>query len=504
MRCAQNEVEVIFIESDNRLTPIINTVGALAAAAAFLCSLPYCEIELPGSAYSLAFIGMAAGLAYASTRRPRRIAVYCTTLVLAAFFIRLAWALNTSFPPLGDDYEYYRSVSLDLLRGQWNELFSTFWPWGYFLYLAALARVFGTSLAVPITANAIVGAMTTLLVYLIARRLCEERGARVAAAIYALWPGVIYWSSVLCTEIPHLLLFLAALLCLLVSLQTTSRKGAWLVAGGVLAALAEFVRALSLMLLLPFVCYLFARKIRAFGPGAPVRGRSRWAEASLVLGTYVVCLGMLLTAESFLVGYPNLTTSHTMGMNLASGLNWESGGTFDAEDARILYSQDPREVNRRGMELAMKRLKSMRGSNWWRLPALASVKFQKNWSSESAAYDAILSTLPADQKKSHWLATHEPDLTVPAQYFHTLILALAAVGFWRNRRSGSLALLGGVLLAFVLLHILMEVDSRYHFAAQSLLAVAGAGAFVAFCRPRLCEIADPAPSGAHPGSVGSC
>jgi hypothetical protein len=494
MNCPQTEVEVVATQSGSRLAPIINTLGALVAAAAFFCALPYCETELPGSAYSLASIGMAAGLAYVSTRRPRRIAVYCAALVLVAFSVRLAWALTTSFPPLGDDYEYYRSVSLDLLRGQWSELFSTFWPWGYFLYLAALARLFGTSLAVPVTANAIVGAMTTLLVYLIARRLCEERGARVAAAIYALWPGVIYWSSVLCTEIPHLALFLAAMLCLLVGLETTVRKGAWLAAGGVLAALAEFVRALSPMLLLPFVCYLFARKIPAFGSGAPVRGRSRWAEASLVLGTYVVCLGALLTAESFVVGYPNLTTSHTMGMNLAFGLNWESGGTFNVEDALIIYAHDPREVNRRGMELAMKRLKSMRGSNWWRLPALASLKFQRNWSLETASYDAILSTLPADQRKSHWLATHESDLTILAQYFHAFILALAAVGFWRNRRSGGLALLGGILLAFVLLHTVMEVDSRYHFAAQSLLAVAGAGAFVVFCRPRPGEITDPRPN----------
>ena len=50
---------------------------------------------------------------------------------------------------------------------------------------------------------------------------------------------------------------------------------------------------------------------------------------------------------------------------------------------------------------------------------------------------------------------------------------------WRTRRSAGLALLGCILISFALLHTVVEVDDRYHFAAQSLLAIAAACAFAA-------------------------
>ncbi len=452
-------------------------LGALFAAVAFLCSIPYCWDCGGNRLGALAYAAVAGVVVYALTIRPHRAGSYCFVLLLIALALRSAWAIHASFPPLGDDYEHYRSVSLDLLQGQWDELLQTFWPWGYFIYLAGLARLFGPSLVVPVAANVVAGAATTLLVYALARHFFEEKTARLAGGIYALWPGVFFWTGVLCTEIPHLVLFLSALLCLLAALQAKTRNPAWAFAGGLLAALAEFFRPLSILLLVPYVLYACGR-----GGELSTSWKSRWQRArrgaALAFGAYVTCLVVLLTAESLASGRLNLTTSQTMGMNLAFGLNWESHGMYNDADAQFLSAEDPSEVNRRGFRLAWERLKSMSGSHWWRLPALAAIKFPENWSLEAAALDATSAALPEELKKGHWLSRFENDLLAVAQFFHAIVLGFAAVGLWRNRRAAGLALPAGILLAFVLLHTVFEVDCRYHFCAQSLLAAAAAGAFV--------------------------
>jgi len=459
-------------------------LGAVFAAAAFLCSLPYCWDYVYSWPSVLAYVAAACSVVFTLTIRPRGAGMYCLVLFLIALALRAAWALHASFPPTGDDYEYYRSVSLELLRGQWNELFQTFWPWGYFLYLAGLARLFGPSLMVPVAVNSIAGAATSLLVYVIARRFFEERAARIAGGIYALWPGVVYWSGVLCTEIPHLVLFLGALLCLLRGLQAKSAGAAWALAGGLMAALSEFFRPLTPLLLIPYLLYSCGQGDGS-SPGGRLRRRGRRKDAGLALAAYAVCLGILLTGESVASGRPNMTTSHTMGINLAFGLNWESRGMFNVADAQFMLAEDPLEVNRRGFQLARERLRTMGGRNWWRLPVLAAWKFPVNWSLEAAGLDATYAGVPESRKESHWLTTFQDELSAVAQYFHAGVLALAAVGFWRNRRAWGLALPAGILIAFALLHAVFEVDCRYHFCAQSLLAVAGAGAFARCAKARI-------------------
>jgi 4-amino-4-deoxy-L-arabinose transferase-like glycosyltransferase len=462
-----------------RFALVFSCLGALFAAAAFLGAIPNCWSLIQSSTPAFLYSGIAAFLTFIFTKLPRRTVPFMVMLGLVALTLRLAWALSAALPPPpDDDYGYYRQVALSCLQGDWSGLISTYYPWGYFLYLYALGKLFGPSLLPPLVANAIVGSATTILVYAIARRFCEERNARLAGAIYALWPGVIYWSGVLCTEMPHLLFFLAALLCLLVGLDSKRRIGLSMAAGGVLAGISELIRPISLLLLLPFALYAGTRGNRQIESVNGSQKKADWRRTALALGSYLICLTSLLIGKSIVTGYPNFSTSQTLGANLASGLNWETRGAFSVEDGRIWYSEDPREANRRGIQVALGHLKSMWGHNRWQIPALVVLKFQRIWSVESCGYYASSQGLTDDQEKNHWLALYRKHLVAIGQFFHTFILALAALGFWRTRRSGSLALLGCILISFALLHAVIEVDDRYHFAVQSLLAIA-AGAVAA-------------------------
>ncbi len=464
-----------------RFTPVFTFLGALFCAAAFIGALPHCRDMIHDALPAFAYIGIAGAVAFFLIKRPHRATHFCAALFLIALAVRLAWALNAPTPTLDDDYGYYREVQVACLQGDWGPMIWSFFPWGYFLYLYVLGSLFGASLQMPVIANAIVGSVTTLMVYAVARRLISESNARVAAAIYAFWPGVIYWTGVYCSEIPHLFFFLAALLSLLMGLEAKTHRGSWLIAGGALAALAEFIRPLSPLLLIPFVLYAWTRE------GGENRGKARRRTAATALGAYIVCLAVLLAAKSLATGYPNFSASHTLGINLASGLNWESKGAFSLDDYRVWNADDPREVNRRAMLLARQHLKSLMEGGWRRLPELAILKFQRMWSYEEGGYDANLMGLTEDQRQHHWLARHGDELTAVGQVFHALVLGLAALGFLRAGKSDGLALLACMLIAFALLHTVIEIDDRYHFAAQSLLAIAAAMAFVP-CGQILLEI----------------
>jgi 4-amino-4-deoxy-L-arabinose transferase-like glycosyltransferase len=443
---------------------IASVLAALFAAIACLGAIRNIDWSSGVVPFSLAYIVLAGTFSWAVTRWPRRAIWFCVLLGAIAFGLRLAWTLSTAFPPPGDDYEYYRKVSLEMMRGNYRELIATFWPWGYFLYLSCLGRIFGPSLLVPLIANSVLGTATVFLVYGLARSLSGERNGRFAAALYALWPSVIYWQSILCTEIPHLFLFLAAFLCLVRGRKTNARTKPWLVAGGVLAAMAEFVRAVSPLLLIPFAWFALRR---------PSPGR-RWISAGTALGTYLLTMIALLGAQSIASGYPTWSTSKTLGINLAYGLNQETGGQFHMGDALAMARKDPRETGRAGMETAKRRLDELIQSGWQSFPKLAARKFATMWSTEDAGLYAVLSDIPAAE--SHWLKRNEEKFYGVAHLYHTTLLLLAAVGFWWKRNSGELELAAGIFLAFIALHTVLEVDSRYHFAAQALLAIAASGA----------------------------
>ncbi len=449
-----------------RFASLFSLLGALFCTAALAGALPSCWEQIGDSVPAVIYIVLTGALAFLLTRRPRRAGHFTQILCLLALTLRLAWALSAPPPTVEDDYGFYREVSLDCLQGDWAGLIRTIFPWGYFLYLYGLAWAFGPSPVVPVIVNAILGTAITQLICVIALRLLDERSARLAAVIYALWPGVIYWTGVFCAEIPHLFFFVAALAALLSGLDARKLRGLRLAAGGVLAAIAEFIRPVSPLLLLPLVVYALAMRKRVRRLLVPA------------LGGYIACLALLLTAKSVASGHAVFTASDTLGINLSSGLNWESRGQFSLEDARVWNVEDPREASRRGLQLAVQHLKSMTGTNWWQMPVLAVVKFRRIWSFESCGYDANYIGLTGDQAEQHWLARYGGELLAGGQLFHSLALALAAIGFLRTRRTGQLALPGCILVAFALLHTAIEVDDRYHFAAQSLLAIAAAGAFL--------------------------
>lgn len=212
-----------------------------------------------------------------------------TALALAAIFVvalglRLAWvgATDTVIPPLSDPQHYHATasnladgrgytVAVDergFVAGEEGEP-TAFWAPGYPFALAPLYAAFGSDERVAKAFNAVVGALTVVPVFALARKTTSniqqttkeedqaadkrwhDRAGLVAAFLFAVCPALILWTPTLFSEA----LFTFGVACTLaVGVWASERRSlfAWVLVGLVLGATA-FVRSQGLMLFVPVV-----------------------------------------------------------------------------------------------------------------------------------------------------------------------------------------------------------------------------------------------------------
>jgi len=121
---------------------------------------------------------------------------------------------------------------------------------GYPYLLGAVYALSGDSLTAGRLAGAALGALSVLLLYLIAKRVWGRRTGLLAAALAAVFPPLVMLSRDLVSESLFIALELAAVLCVL-NFRRSGGALRWAVAAGVLCGLAALTRNTGLALVLP-------------------------------------------------------------------------------------------------------------------------------------------------------------------------------------------------------------------------------------------------------------
>ena len=221
----------------------------------------------------------------------------------AALALRLAWIgfaddglHNITLPPLDDrgpaytalltekltdDQAFYVRSAQYLAEGKgyrepFTESVTARWPPGYPLVLSALFAAVGPSILAAQVLNAALGALCVALVYLLGARLFDRRVGLTAAALLAFFPGQIFFSGLLMTEVLVTAGLLALLWLILVRLPQNRRASPrWLVAAGLALGGLAMVRG-EVALLAPMLGVYWAMG------GMPWRRAA--VQAALVLG----------------------------------------------------------------------------------------------------------------------------------------------------------------------------------------------------------------------------
>src|SRR3954451_8832043 len=209
-------------------------------------------------------------------------------LVLRLVFV-IAWGRTVTYDPAStsfafNDTFFYSWTGAAISMGDGFSFLghaSAHWPPGYSFLLAGVYKVFGADTFNALVGNAVLGALTVPLVYLVGLRALGRPAAIAAAVALAVMPGQILIADVALAETFYTL-ELVGFVALAVSLERRPRT---VVALGAVAGLAALTKGEGL---------LFPLMVLAFW-GARGAMRRAWRD------TAIVTVVMLLTVAPWTI-----------------------------------------------------------------------------------------------------------------------------------------------------------------------------------------------------------
>lgn len=391
------------------------------------------------------------------------------TLALAA---RLGVALMID-APLRADAVIQNQLAIDVAEGA---CCFGHRPMGFPMLLGTAYGIFGVHQWVVEALNVLLGTLTALLVWALARQVWGAAAGALAIGLFAVVPSQVLLVAVPLSELTYALLLLAAIWAVA---QWPRALIPAVAAGGVILALSHYVRPTS-MALLPFLAAV------PLVAGATLR-RGALAAAVMVV-VFVIALLPVVAFNLQAHDSPSISTSAYGGWSLFVGANQEFNGTWNPDDAAIvaeLPGGSMWERSERAGDLAIERITAdPRG-----YAELIVRKFNVMWADERYAVNYAVRHLGGRMLETVGLAAH---------LAYVSVLSLAAVAVWkgRQRQSSIMLAISLIIVAVAVMHLFVEVHGRYHAYVVPLLCVlAGAAAGIPAVARRLPPGANDAPMG---------
>jgi Dolichyl-phosphate-mannose-protein mannosyltransferase len=189
---------------------------------------------------------------------------WCSILFLAALGIRLVVLIPVALgktSEIWDAFNYFdraigfRDIFIALGQGHLPSVktlaraYSDSWPplQAFLLSLPMLA--FGSTLTATRSLMTVLSAATTPLMYLVTRKLSDQRAALAASIIFVVYPSFIFYSHLLWSETTYIFLFFLALYLALKTMETppSRRKVGLATVTGFLLGCSTLVRAAGLI-----------------------------------------------------------------------------------------------------------------------------------------------------------------------------------------------------------------------------------------------------------------
>lgn len=426
-------------------------------------------------------------------------------LLVFAFLLRAGFLFLAGVnAPLTGDESAYQQIAENVAAGrgffQTNNPFfpgQTLYAWQAPLYplaLAALYQFAGVNLFVAKVFGIVVSTATVFVVYDFARRvfrtplldeLADEmlahRIAMTAAFLVAIYPGFLTLAHLLLSE--GLFIFLVMLAFDLVARALEEEKGRgwawlWMAAGGAAWGLATLTRGLTLYFLPLFVLWLVwvvwrtDGSLAAFG-SALVTG--------LVFAVVAVAVIAPWSARNYFQFQQVVLLETKGGVNLWLGNSPYTPNEFVRNVWKVgvrepmlnVLPQDELQRDRAAYGLALDYLRAEPLAAVARVPA----KFADFWGFERSMVDVAEST----REGGGWNSLPKLAADILAIVVYVFVMVCGIFGFihaperWRARDGLAWkVLLGGFVLYFLALHLLIFGDGRFHLPLIPLFAMYGA------------------------------
>jgi 4-amino-4-deoxy-L-arabinose transferase-like glycosyltransferase len=394
---------------------------------------------------------------------------WLTIITLAGMALRIVWALMIPVEPASDSAAYLTFARTLVDHGVYGWTAAepgAYWPVGTSAIAAATFWLLGDSFTGVVWLNLLAGLAIILLTWRLGNLWFDRQTALLAAACVAFWPNLIFFTTILSSELWFIALTLGGL-------WAWARPAGWtwanLLLAGVIWGLACYVR--PVILLLPVALAMTSLPL-----GWQAIWRASWrAAVAVVLIMVVVSPWTYRNTQLF---GERVMVSTNFGPNLWMGNNPETTGGYmplptfvegmtETERAKALddlakdyIRQDPAAFALRSLSKAVKLHARETIGVAWNEPAIERLT------------GPVGVTLAKAGATGYWF----------------LLLAFALGGLlWRLRTAPLEAIFHPTTAAwgyFTALHAIIVVEDRYHMPASPFIALLAASGLAALLSRR--------------------
>jgi len=373
-----------------------------------------------------------------------------------------------------DDY-IFDTWAQDILKGNWlgNQAIYIYRMPLYVYFLSLVYFVFGHSYWALYLLQSFIGALTCVIVYVIASLLFNRTVGLVAGVLNALYGIFLFYNGMVVGETLALFTTCSALLFLLAFQK--KEKLYYLVISGVFIGLSTLLRG-NMLVVLPLIILWLA----AFFKGSRI---IKIVSYILILAAAILLAISPIIARNYVCEKDFVPISALGGLNLYIGNAFGADGQYRAIEGA---GGNPEEMIAGSIRIAEKnagrKLKPSEVSNYWIKETLKSIREHNG---------SYLVPLIAKKVILFWNAYELPDIWdyyffsqyVPILQFpffgFSVIAAFGSVGMYLGwRRKKDLSLLYFFLAGYLLSLLLFFITSRYRMQAVPFLTIFGAYAMV--------------------------
>lgn len=424
------------------------------------------------------------------------IEIIIVAAVLSAGTALRLWIINNLPMQPSSDFETYYKVAELLDKGtlitegagicdyisQFPHVF------GFPYVLSVVFKIAGASVRAGLYLNTAASLISIILAYLIARKICGNTGGYITLVLTAFWPSQILFINQLASEYVFTCLFLLSVLIVVYMLNYPVEDGKISIvllldiSLGISIALAGAVRPMSIILLIALIICILPYGFKRSKKSKAVLFKSfvfkGWAQVLIILISYMISSQIISASVSKAIDRQLPGTSVSFGYNFMVGMNIESKGTWNEEDAkflndRFLETGSSGEAHKASIDVALKRIRE----NPFGAANLALEKYALLWKNDD--YAAFWNRLFLGQQNN---LTYERNSLInsitPWNNIYYLMCVffsfMAGILLWNKKKLGAEHILILFFIGTAILHMLLESQNRYHFNILPVFAILAA------------------------------
>jgi len=416
----------------------------------------------------------------------KRPCIALSIIACLAAAVRITWVTLVQVIPM-TDFLTYHTLAQNIMynRAIPNSVFVSLFPhvFGFSKVLSFFYTIFGPETTTAVYMNIVLNIGILLMIYFLGKNLFNVNTGLVAAAIYAFWPSQIFFNTFVLTE-PLYTFGMLLLTCFYFVIINRVNKTIYIILSflvlGAAVGFLKFIRpAASILLLSILIHYFFISK-----------NRDDKVKTCFYRTGYKFALSLAFVLScNYIIGASIKSIEQTIGINIARhtpgfyifiGTNLEGKGKYNSEDAAVLQTMISKgipadKIQRQLSESGLKRFlktdirsqikhQMFKNKCMWRIDS-DSINFTRGTISPTSRINI--------EKHSIWLSD-------AANFYYSVFffIALSSLFIFKEKIPSFCFVFYLYILGTVAAHMLVEVQSRYHYPVIPLFCILAASVLV--------------------------